>query len=459
MRQIWRRTFVIVAASILLTSTLSYADEVSEAPYEPWRAGPWLGSVGDPYPLLGGIANPAAAALVEGPQLGLYWASVAQGGSFGTPFGPLSLAFGAARVSLVDGQSMARTNLDVGLDFGPAVKAGFTWHHTYADSRIGPADPISAGLLIRPSRWISVGLTAFNMSEEALDDLRYGKGASLVRFGAGLSVRPGTDRIRFDLSFDSDREAQRLEPQAGLSGTLWPGLDLALQGRYRHTDAGSEFGAGATLTLSTVHTDLAGGYGWLDGRSDYFGAVRFTAVSEPSRIVPGNHFVVLDMPVAFAEARGGNLFGPGPETLLDFRRRLRKLSNDPAVTGVFITFRPMRTGWAQAQELAASLKELKRNNKKVVAYLLGSSNQAYYLASHADHILINPAASLFLTGLHSRLNFYADLLARIGIEAQFGSVGAYKSFPEKFERLEPSPASTPNSWTALPPPAGLTPNR
>jgi protease IV len=440
MNQIGRRTLAIVAAAVLLSSATIYADEVSEAPYEPWHAGPWLGSVADPYPLLGGMSNPAAAALVEGPQLGLYWASVAQGGSLGTPFGPLSLAFGAARVSLVDGQSMARTNLDIGLDFGPAFKAGFTWHHTYADGRIGPADPISAGLLIRPSRWLSLGLTAFNMSEEPLDELRYGSGASLVRFGGGLSVRPGTERLRVDLSFDMDRKANRMEPQAGLAGTIWPGLELALQGRYRHTDAGSGFGAGATLTLSTVNTDLAMGYGWLDGRSDYFGAVRFSSVSEPSRFVPGKNFVVLDMPVAFAEARGGNLFGPGPETLLEFRQRLRMLSNDPEVTGVFITFRPMATGWAQAQELAASLQELKGRGKKVVAYLLGSSNQAYFLAAHADHILINPAATLFLTGIHSRLNFYADLLAKIGIKAQFASIGAYKSFPEKFERNEPSPA-------------------
>jgi len=387
------------------------------------------------------MVNPASAALIEGPQLGLYYASVAQGASVGTPFlGPFSLAFGGARVSQLDGQSMARTNLDVGLNFGNAFKAGFTWHHTYSDSQVGPQDPISAGLLIRPSRWLSVGLTAFNMSETPLDALQYGAGASLVRFGGGLSVRPGTERLRLDLSFDSDRKAERLEPQAGIAGTLWPGLELAILGRYRHSDIGSEFGASATLTLSTVNSDFGAGYGWLDGRSDYFGALRLTSVSEPSLLVPGNKFVVLDMPVAFPETRSGSLFGPGPETLLDFRLRLRRLGNDPSVSGVFLTFRPMVTGWAQAQELAATIRELKGRGKVVVAYLLGSSNQAYYLAAHADHILINPAASLFLTGIHSRLNFYADLLAKLGIKAQFASIGAYKSFPEKFERTEPSPA-------------------
>lgn len=430
----------IVVVSVLLGSTVCRCEEVSQAIYEPWRAGPWLGSVAAPYPLLGGLANPAAAALIEGPQLGLYWASIAQGGSLGIPLGPLSLAFGAARVSLLDGQSMARTNLDVGLDLGGALKAGFTWHHTYSESRIGPGDPISAGLLIRPSRWLSIGLNAFNMSEESLDDTRYGAGASLVRFGGGLSVRPGTERCRLDLSFDADREAQRLEPQAGIAGVLWPGLELALTGRYRHTDAGSEFGAAATLTMATANAEFGGGYGWLDGRSDYFGSLRLAAVSEPSRMVPGKNFIVLDVPVAFAESRGASLFGGGRETLLDFRRRLRKLGKDPSVSGVFLTLRPMGTGWAQAQELAASIVELKQAGKKVVAYLLGSSNQAYFLAAHADHILINPAAPIFLTGLHSRLNFYADLLKEIGIETQFASIGAFKSFPEKFERTEPSPA-------------------
>ncbi len=441
MRRLRPWASVVAAFVVLFLGTVGSAEEVSNASYEPWRAGPWLGSLAAPYPLLGGMANPASVALVEGPQLGLYWASIAQGGSFGTPLGgPLTLAFGVTRVSLLGDQSMPRVNLDVGLNLGPAFKAGFSWHHTYADDLGGGRDPISAGLLFLPSRWLSVGLSASNMSEESLDDSRYGAGASLVRLGAGLSLRPGTDRLRLDFSFDSDREAQRLEPQAGLSGVLWPGLELAVKGRYRHTDSGSEFGAAATLTLSTAYADLAGGYGWLDGGNDYFGAVRLTAVSEPSRLVPGNNFVVLDVPVAFAETRAASLFGPGPETLLDFRLRLRKLGEDPAVTGVFLTLRPMATGWAQAQELAASLRELRGHGKKVVAYLLGSSNQAYYLAAHADHILINPAGSLFLTGIHSRLNFYVDLLAQIGIKAQFASVGAYKSFPEKFERSEPSPA-------------------
>lgn len=432
---------IVAAVAVLAVATVGQAKEVAEAPCEPWRAGPWLGSTGAPYPLLGGMANPASVALVEGPQLGVYWASMAQGGTFGTPLmGPLTLAFGYSRVSLLENQSMPRINLDVGLDLGPSVKAGFSWHHTYADNRIGAGDPVSAGLLFLPSRWVALGLTAYNMSEEPLDDVRYGTGASLVRMGAGVSVRPGTERLRIDLSFDTDREAQRLEPQAGLSGVLYPGLELTIAGRYRHTDDGSEFGAGATLSLSTAYTDMAGGYGWLDGRSDYFGAVRLSTVSEPSRIVPSNNFVILDVPVAFAEVRAGNLFGPGPETLLDFRRRLRELAEDPAVAGVFLTFRPMATGWAQAQELAASLRELRGHGKKVVAYLLGSSNQAYYLAAHADHILINPAASLFLTGIHSRLNFYVDLLAEIGIKAQFARIGEYKSFPEKFEQPEPTQA-------------------
>jgi protease-4 len=426
---------------LLLAATPARGEEVAGSPWEPYRLGTAAGPTADPFPLLGGTLNPAAAGLVQGAQLSLGWGLAAQGGSVAASLlGPLTAAIGFDHLSPLDGVDGWRTNLLLGLDFGPAFQAGFSWQRTFGDDALDGRDPLSAGLLVRPSRWFSCSLTAFNLSEEAFDEERFGLGTNVVRFGAGVAVRPGTDRLRLAVDVDIDRRADRIESAAWLGGVPVRGLELSVGSRLRMQGDALGWGVGATVSLSTAFTDFLGGYTWVDGLHDGFGAVRFTTVSEPTHIAPGHYFVKMDLPVAFPETSAPTLFAPPPPTLLDFRRMLRTIAEDPAVDGILLTVRQMQTGWAQAQEIAASLQELKKAKKKVVVYLLGGANQATYLASHADHVIINPAASLFLTGISGGLTFYGELLRTVGIEAQFVRIGKYKSFPEKYERTEPTEA-------------------
>lgn len=427
-------------ATLLLAATSVAGQETPGLWHEPYREGPQLGSSPAPGPLFGTGVNPAAAGLVEGPQAGLFWSRSAMGGALATRLlGPFSLGVNGAYLPLEGTENSFRFGLDVGLDLGRVLKAGFAWQRTFGDGDIGGLDPMSLGLLVRPHRFLSLAVTAFNVSEEPFAAGRYGSGSDLVRLGGGIAVRPGTGKVRLDGSVDVDRKGRRWESQVGIVGTLYPGLEVGISGHHRRVDHEDVFGVGATLQLATAYTTFAGGYRFLADRSDYFGAVTFSRVSESTRLVAGKVFVAFDLPVAFGEGRTASLFGPAAESLLDFRLRLRQLALDPEVTGVFLTVRQMATGWAQAQELAATLQLLRDHSKTVVVYLLGSANQAYYLAAHADHIVINPAASIFLTGIYSRLDFYARTLEKIGIQGQFVRIGAFKSYPEKFQGTEPSP--------------------
>jgi protease IV len=58
----------------------------------------------------------------------------------------------------------------------------------------------------------------------------------------------------------------------------------------------------------------------------------------------------------------------------------------------------------------------------------------YYLASAADTIYIHPHAILDLRGLNAQVTFMKSTLDKLGIEAEFEQIGAYKNAPDVYTR-------------------------
>ncbi len=57
---------------------------------------------------------------------------------------------------------------------------------------------------------------------------------------------------------------------------------------------------------------------------------------------------------------------------------------------------------------------------------------AYYIASAADKVYLNPQGALEFKGFSSELMFFKGALEKIGVEAQIIRVGNYKSAVEPF---------------------------
>jgi protease-4 len=407
----------------------------ARAPYSVTLPG---GTTADPTPFLSRDVNPAAVAAVSAPELFILWGDEIQGGALATTLGSaLHLAFGLDHVDRGDPLDFWRTSLDVGIGLPEVMGLGFTWQSIYDDGgSLDGLDPLSAGLFVRTGRWASVGFSARNLSEEDS-----GAGGALLQFATGIALRPGTDHVTLGVDVAYDREGNYVDPEAYLAFEPVDGIQVSVNGWTRDdTEDGWQWGAAGMVTLSTLHSDLYGGYGRTSASTGgWMAAARMSGDSRPSVLEPGGLVVHYVLPGGLSENRTGGVLSPPGASLLDIRLRMKQMAEDPDVAGVLIEIGPMASGWAQTQELAESIRYLKAKGKKVIAYVVAGGNREYYLAAQAHKVVVTPALALFLTGISGNLAFVKDFLGLLGVEVQFVKVGKYKSFPEQFTRTEPSP--------------------
>jgi len=445
MPSVSRAAFLGAVCVLLLSSSLSAEERAARTklPYSALFPG---GSIADPFPFIGTDLNPAGIAMVAGLQGALYGGNQVQGGGVaGALFSRIHIGFGLDHLMPAEGVAGWRTNLNVGVTVDERILLGLQWQRTFGSDVMAGKDAIALGLLLRPFYWLSFGISAYNLSEEVVDyadrDCVMTRDTGLVQFGAGFAIRPGTDRITLGMDLVTDRRGNFWDPSAYVSVKVVDGIRLAANGWLAQVDADWQWGLGGMLVVSTPAGDLFGGYKTSGGSvHDYFSGVRLTAVPEKTILSHGHHFISFAMPAVGQEEKVGGLLSPAQPTLLETRRMLARIADDPKVDGVFFSISSLSMGWAQAQELAESVKLLRKSGKRVVAYIISGGNKAYYVASYANHIVANPAMVLQLTGIFHTRYFLADVLKSIGVEVQSVRIGKYKTYPEQFTRNEPSPA-------------------
>ncbi|MCA9685980.1 MAG: S49 family peptidase, partial [Myxococcales bacterium] len=94
---------------------------------------------------------------------------------------------------------------------------------------------------------------------------------------------------------------------------------------------------------------------------------------------------------------------------------------------------------AQVEELREALLRFQGAGGKVAVYLEGGGLRDYFLASVADRIIAHPHRALSITGLRVNFFYFAELLAKLGVQAEFVRIAEYKGTPERFMRMAPSP--------------------
>lgn len=128
-------------------------------------------------------------------------------------------------------------------------------------------------------------------------------------------------------------------------------------------------------------------------------------------------------------------------SLEDALLALKKAATNDKIKGVYLTGSSLATQPAMAQELRQALVEFKKSGKWIVAYGDSYSKMAYYLASVADSVLLNPEGVVEFSGLASHVMFYKDAMDKLGVKMQVFKVGTYKSAVEPFIASEMSPAN------------------
>lgn len=118
--------------------------------------------------------------------------------------------------------------------------------------------------------------------------------------------------------------------------------------------------------------------------------------------------------------------------LNDILASIKKASSDDNIDGIYLDLSGLQAGLATAEEIRNALIDFKKSGKFILAYSEVYTQGAYYLASVADKIYLNPEGLLEFKGFSSEITFFKGALDKLDIEAQIIKVGTYKSAVEPF---------------------------
>lgn len=118
--------------------------------------------------------------------------------------------------------------------------------------------------------------------------------------------------------------------------------------------------------------------------------------------------------------------------LNEIMQTIQKAAKDSNIKGILLDTRMMQCGPATVQDIREALVKFKTSGKFIVAFADSYSQSAYYLATVADKIYLNPEGMIELKGLMAGSLYFKKTLDRLGVKAEVVKCGKYKSATEPF---------------------------
>jgi protease-4 len=118
--------------------------------------------------------------------------------------------------------------------------------------------------------------------------------------------------------------------------------------------------------------------------------------------------------------------------LLPLKRAITNAKNDPKIEGIYLDINMLMAGYGVARELRQALLDFKESGKWIIAYSEYYTESAYYVASAADKVYLNPEGELEFNGLSVEVSFFKKLFDKLDIKPQIFRVGDFKSAVEPF---------------------------
>ncbi len=116
-------------------------------------------------------------------------------------------------------------------------------------------------------------------------------------------------------------------------------------------------------------------------------------------------------------------------------------SDDDRIAAVHIELSALGpAGLPKLQRIARAIEEFKESGKPVIASADFMSQQAYFIAAHADEVYVNPEGGVLLQGYGRFRTYFADAIEKLKLDWNIFKVGTYKSAVEPFERMDMSDA-------------------
>ncbi len=118
--------------------------------------------------------------------------------------------------------------------------------------------------------------------------------------------------------------------------------------------------------------------------------------------------------------------------LNDILISIEKAKSDKKIKGIYIDVSYIQAGYAGIEEIRNKLIDFRKSGKFVLAYSEVYTKSAYYLASVANKVYLNPEGMIDFRGFSTEITFFKGALDKLGIEPQIIKVGTYKSAVEPF---------------------------
>ena len=164
---------------------------------------------------------------------------------------------------------------------------------------------------------------------------------------------------------------------------------------------------------------------------------------ETSATVKPNSVLYMKLNYEIPDRTTGNPFGAidfqsmesiDATGLNDILRNIEHAKTDPNIKGIYLELSSIPTSTATLQEIRDKLNEFKESGKFLVTYGETYSQSAYYMASIADKIFLNPEGAVDLHGMATQIMFYKHLLDKLDVEMQIvrGPNNKFKSAVEPY---------------------------
>lgn len=118
--------------------------------------------------------------------------------------------------------------------------------------------------------------------------------------------------------------------------------------------------------------------------------------------------------------------------LNDILKAIENAKGDSKIKGIYMEVDVVAAGAATVDEIRNALIDFKESGKFIISYSEIYSQKAYFLASVADKIYLNPQGAVDWRGIGAEVMYYKNILQKLGVEVQIIRHGKFKSAVEPY---------------------------
>jgi protease IV len=115
---------------------------------------------------------------------------------------------------------------------------------------------------------------------------------------------------------------------------------------------------------------------------------------------------------------------------------IEKAKDDPKIKGIHLDLSYIPAGIATVEEIRNALIDFRKSGKFVTVYSEMFSQKAYYLATAADQVFLNPVGFFEWVGLRIQSPFFKTALEKLDIKPTIVRYGKFKSAAEQFTETQ-----------------------